>query len=180
MKIIKQRIKEEIEKITNEEDAIDLVAQNGYNYFYLNVSLKSNKKIAKVAVKKDADVMADCPAEFKDDFNFAMDVVSFQPMAVEFVSTRLKDNFNIIVAAVVGDANALQYASPRLRNNAKVVLKAIECDPLSIIYASDFLREISGSSPEKNLKKFISTENLFNNLNEKMVDKVEKCKKVKI
>jgi DNA repair exonuclease SbcCD ATPase subunit len=160
---------EEIAQITDIQKALEVVSNNGYNYYYLNDSLKSDREIAMKAVRGEVEAMASCPSKFKEDKAFVIEAIPFQPMIVEYISPKLQDNLNLMLLAVNENGYALQYASKRLKNNAKVVLTAIEGDPTAIAYASKELWDIAGSTPEENLKQFIKTGKLFKNLEKDLI-----------
>ena len=171
----------EIEDITDRDEALEVVANNGYNYYWLNQTLKNDREIAMIAVCGEVEAMASCPDKFKADKAFVIEAISLQPMLVEYISPELQDSLNIMLLAVAENGYALEYASDRLKNNPKVVLTAIKGDPDTIEYASKKLQEIAGLSPEKNLTQFIKTGKLFKSLrNNLKKEDTSLLKKIKI
>lgn len=172
---------EEIAQITDVQKALEVVGDNGYNYYFLNDKLKNDREIAMRAVREEMEAMASCPNKFKEDKAFVMEAIPSQPMLVEYISTKLQDNLNVILLAVAENGYALEYASERLKNNPKVVLTAIENDPAALNYASQELQDIAGQSPEENLAQLMKTGKLFKALKKNLnKEDMSSHKKIKI
>ena len=172
---------DEIRKITDIEEALEIVASNGYNYYYLSNTLKDNREVAMTAVRQEVESMASCPNKFKSDKSFVMEAINFQPMLVEYISPKLQDNLHVMLFAVNENGYALQYASERLKNNPKIVLVALESAPDVIEHASQRLQDVAGLSPQQNLKQFIKTGVLHKKLQKSLnKSESEQSKKIKI
>ena len=79
--------------------------------------------------------------EKTDDRNYYLEIVSENPMLIEWANAEIRDDKEVILKAVNTDGGALEFASDRLKDDKDVVLSAVKNKPIILKYASLRLRD---------------------------------------
>jgi hypothetical protein len=101
--------------ITDRDEAIKAVEQNGDALQYASKELQGDREVVLKAVGQDG-------------------------YALEYASINLKNDKAFVLKAVGKDGYALEYASEDLQGDREVVLKAVRQNGLALYYASDTLK----------------------------------------
>ena len=162
-----------VKKINSIEEAVEVVRNNAYNYYYLNDKLKNDKSVIVAAVMTDIDLFSYIPEAFKNNKEFILEIIEECPLIIESISDELKNDKMIIWKGLQQDGWTLKYASNEIKDNILFVLEAVKDTPEAIEFATQRIQDIAKNSQdaETNLKAYIKSEKLMHYINKELQEK---------
>ena len=132
--------------ITNRNEALDDVTQNGLYLQFASPELRNDREIVLAAVNRDG-------------------------LALRFASPELQGNREIVLAAVNNEGRALEYVSLELRRDRETVLAAIKQNLYSTFYLHPNLY-----NGWNNKKIYLLSRDMYNNniLNNDIIKSITK------
>ncbi|RYE16426.1 MAG: DUF4116 domain-containing protein [Sphingobacteriaceae bacterium] len=114
-------------------------------FSWLATSLRDDRDITLLAVKRGGDMLKYASARLRDDQEIVHIAVSEWPRSLKYASARLRNNKEIIQLALFADpygiSHLLRYASEHLQNDTETVSLAVTMDGDMLEYASATLRD---------------------------------------
>lgn len=159
------------EIITDKEEALKKVKNNGWQFHYVSDLLKCDIDVIKVAIASEPQVIQSCSEHILKNKQLVLDLVKNTPSVLEYLDDKLKDNYSVVMMAVRKDGYTLSFASERLKGNKQIVLEAMKTSLDILDFASEEIKQIVGSDDDfmiENLKKFISNEKFSKKLSNEL------------
>lgn len=115
----------------------------GATSFYkdLNVNLRKNKEMAKLAIQSYAANLEFVDENLKGDKELVLIAVSKIAHTLKYASSNLRDDAEVILAGLKHSTPAIEYASNRLRSDKEFMLQAVKLNGLALEFASETLKK---------------------------------------
>ena len=122
------------------EDAIALVAENGYALAHLAPWLRRNDRVVLAAVGQDGIALKFADASLKRNERVVLAAVGKDGLALEFAHAPLQEDLDVVLAAVKQNGLALEFAHESLKRNEEVALAAVRQDWRALEFLDDSLK----------------------------------------
>ena len=102
--------------------------------------LRTSRRLALVAIKRNPHALEMCPEELRADRELVLAAVAQAGYVLKYATRNVQSDRQVVLAAVANYGCALEYAAESLQADKEVVLQAVAEDGLALNYAAATLR----------------------------------------
>ncbi|KAG2387114.1 hypothetical protein C9374_002149 [Naegleria lovaniensis] len=111
--------------LTNKEEALKIVENNGKHLYRVCDELKNDKEVVWKAIQQNICAIQFASQELRNDLELATFTIAKNGLLLKWLSTELRNDKNLVLLAVTTNGNAFQYASRKLQHDKEIVIAAI-------------------------------------------------------
>ena len=123
--------------ITDREEMLKAVKDNGYALRDADDTLKADREIVLEAVRDNGYALEYADDSLKTDRELVLEAVRHNGIALEYADDSLKADREVVLEAVRNNGIALRYTDDSLKADREVVLEAVRNNGFGLEYADD-------------------------------------------